>query len=79
MNPVDKTAPSQTGSIRFELDRLPLSDGRFHLRFALGDHHLIDDAAAFLVVPTGAERGALLLEGRWSMEEIAAAAEISGS
>ncbi len=73
----DGTAGAKT--IRFELDRLPLSDGRFHLRFALGDHHLLDDAAELLVVPTGAERGALLLEGRWSMEEIAAAAEISGS
>jgi ABC-type polysaccharide/polyol phosphate transport system ATPase subunit len=73
----DETAGEKT--IRFALDRLPLADGRFHLRFALGDHHLIDDAADFLVVPTGAERGALLLEGRWSMEEIPAAAEISGS
>jgi ABC-type polysaccharide/polyol phosphate transport system ATPase subunit len=64
-------------AIRFELGRLPLSDGRFHLRFALGDHHLVDDAVEFVVVPTGDERGAMLLEGRWSMEEIGAAAEIS--
>jgi ABC-type polysaccharide/polyol phosphate transport system ATPase subunit len=66
-------------TIRFELDRLPLSDGRFHLRFGLGDHHLIDDAAGFVVVPTGEERGALLLEGRWSLQEIGAPAEISGA
>jgi ABC-2 type transport system ATP-binding protein len=64
-------------AIRFELGRLPLADGRFHLRFALGDHHLVDDAVEFVVVPTGHERGAMLLEGRWSMEEIGAAAEIS--
>jgi ABC-2 type transport system ATP-binding protein len=64
-------------AIRFELGRLPLADGRFHLRFALGDHHLVDDAVEFVVVPTGDERGAMLLEGRWSMEEIGAAAEIS--
>jgi hypothetical protein len=63
--------------VRFELARLPLADGRFHLRFALGDHHLIDDAAGFVVVPTGDERGAMLLDGRWSMQEIGAPAEIS--
>ncbi|HET7044543.1 MAG TPA: ABC transporter ATP-binding protein [Gaiellaceae bacterium] len=70
--------------LRFELDRLPLSDGRFHLRFTLADaagqlHHRLDDAAQFLVVPPGGERGALLLEGRWSMQENAAPAEISQS
>jgi len=70
--------------LRFELDRLPLADGRFHLRFTLAGadgqlHHRLDDAAQLLVVPPGDERGPLLLEGRWSMEEIAAHAEITGS
>jgi ABC-type polysaccharide/polyol phosphate transport system ATPase subunit len=65
-------------TIRFEVERLPLADGRFHLRFALGEHHLLDDAAQFVVVPTGDERGVMLFEGRWSLEEIAAPAEISG-
>jgi ABC-type polysaccharide/polyol phosphate transport system ATPase subunit len=63
-------------TIRFELDRLPLADGRFHLRFGLGEHHLLDDAAQFFVVPTGGERGVMLFEGRWSMEEIGAPAEM---
>ncbi len=63
-----------TRSLRFELERLPLADGRFHLRFTLaGDggrlHHRLDDAAQFLVVPPGDERGALLLEGSWSIRE----------
>jgi ABC-type polysaccharide/polyol phosphate transport system ATPase subunit len=68
--------------LRFELERLPLADGRFHLRFALvderGEHllHTLDEAARFLVFPTGAETGALLLEGRWSMEEIGASEPI---
>ena len=70
--------------LRFELDRLPLADGRFHLRFTLAGadgqlHHRLDDAAQLLVVPPGDERGPLLLEGRWSMEEIAAHAEITGT
>jgi ABC-type polysaccharide/polyol phosphate transport system ATPase subunit len=64
-------------TICFELERLPLADGRFHLRFALGEHHLLDDAAQFVVVPAGDERGALLLEGRWSMEENVRSPEIS--
>jgi hypothetical protein len=62
--------------LRFEIDRLPLADGRFHLRFALvdaeGTHllHTLDDAVRFHVFPPGAETGAILLDGRWSMEEI---------
>jgi ABC-type polysaccharide/polyol phosphate transport system ATPase subunit len=66
-------------TIRFALDRLPLADGNFHLRVGLGEHHVSDDAAQFVVVPAGGERGVLLLDGRWSMEETAAPAEISGS
>jgi ABC-type polysaccharide/polyol phosphate transport system ATPase subunit len=62
--------------VRFELDRLPLADGRFHLRFALVDGdgtrllHTLDDAVRFLVFPSGEETGAVLLDGRWSLEEI---------
>jgi ABC-type polysaccharide/polyol phosphate transport system ATPase subunit len=66
-------------TLRFALDRLPLADGHFHLRVGLGEHHVRDDAAQFHVVPAGSERGLLLLDGRWSMEETAAPAEISGS
>jgi ABC-type polysaccharide/polyol phosphate transport system ATPase subunit len=63
--------------LRFELDRLPLADGRFHLRFALvaarGDRllHTLDDAAQFFVFPSGEQTGAVLLDGRWSLQEIA--------
>jgi ABC-type polysaccharide/polyol phosphate transport system ATPase subunit len=68
--------------IRFELDRLPLAEGRFHLRCALlgGDGgrllHSLGDAVQFFVLPTGAESGAVLLAGRWSMQEIGASEPI---
>ena len=66
---------------RFEVEQLPLADGRFHLRLALTDergeklYHRLDDALAFVVYPAGDERGVVRLEGRWSGEEIGAKAE----
>ena len=71
-----------TVELRFELDALPLADGRFHLRFSLVEPdgkllHSLDDAVSFFVFPTGAETGAVLLSGRWSMQEIAAAEPIA--
>jgi ABC-type polysaccharide/polyol phosphate transport system ATPase subunit len=66
-------------ALRFEVEQLPLVDGRFHLRFGLTDaggehlYHWLDDAAEFVVVPSGSERGLLRLEGRWAREEIGAA------
>jgi ABC-type polysaccharide/polyol phosphate transport system ATPase subunit len=66
-------------AVRFEVEQLPLVDGRFHLRFGLTDaggehlYHWLDDAAEFVVFPSGDERGVLRLEGRWAREEIGAA------
>jgi ABC-type polysaccharide/polyol phosphate transport system ATPase subunit len=63
--------------LRFRLDRLPLADGRFHLRVGLVDAasgaplHALDDALRFFVFPSGGETGAVLLDGEWSMQEIA--------
>jgi len=68
--------------LRFEIDRLPLADGHFHLRCSLieGDGgrllHSLDDAVHFFVFPSGVETGAVLLEGRWSMQEITASTPI---
>jgi ABC-type polysaccharide/polyol phosphate transport system ATPase subunit len=68
-------------AVRFEVDRLPLADGRFHVRLGLADdsgnrlYHWLDDALTFVVYPAGAERGAVKLDGRWSREEIEAQAE----
>jgi len=67
--------------LRFRLPRLPLADGRFHLRFALTDAasgrplHTLDDAVRFFVFPAGPETGAVLLDGTWSLQEIGAPVE----
>ena len=68
--------------LRFTLDRLPLADGRFHLRLALVDEtggrllHSLEDAIRFFVFPIGGETGAVLLDGSWSMQEIGPAEPI---
>ncbi|MFO7573432.1 MAG: ABC transporter ATP-binding protein [Gaiellaceae bacterium] len=62
-------------AIRYELDPLPLADGRFHLRLGLTDaagerlYHWLDDALVFVVYPGGEERGVVRLEGTWKLEE----------
>jgi ABC-type polysaccharide/polyol phosphate transport system ATPase subunit len=67
--------------VRFEVEQLPLADGRFHLRLGLTDetgerlYHWLDDALNFVVYPAGEERGVVRLEGRWAGEEIEAQAE----
>jgi ABC-type polysaccharide/polyol phosphate transport system ATPase subunit len=75
--------PSAGGELvlRFDVDRLPLADGRFHLRVGLAGEdgrlvHQLDEAATFLVVPEGEERGFARVDGRWTREEIAAPAEL---
>ena len=66
---------------RFEVDQLPLADGRFHVRLGLTDdggeqlYHWLDDALSFVVYPAGDERGVVRLDGRWSKEEVGAPAE----
>jgi ABC-type polysaccharide/polyol phosphate transport system ATPase subunit len=66
---------------RFDVDQLPLADGRFHVRLGLADesgeslYHWLDDALTFVVYPEGDERGVVRLEGRWSGEETRAEAE----
>jgi ABC-type polysaccharide/polyol phosphate transport system ATPase subunit len=66
---------------RFDVDSLPLADGRFHVRLGLGDdsgaelYHWLDDALTFVVYPGGESRGVVRLEGRWSGEETEAQVE----
>ncbi|HST18704.1 MAG TPA: ABC transporter ATP-binding protein [Gaiellaceae bacterium] len=61
--------------LRFRIARLPLADGRFHLRVALVDEsggrllHTLDDALRFFVFPAGDESGAVLLDGDWTLQE----------
>jgi len=70
--------------VRFEVDRLPFADGRFHVRLGLSDesgehlYHWLDEAAAFVVYPAGNVSGAVRLEGRWSQEEIGAQERVAG-
>ena len=67
---------------RFDVDELPLAEGRFKLRFGLvsadGAHlyHWLDDALRLYVIPQEREGGLVRLEGRWRREEIGAAAEL---
>jgi len=61
-------------SLRYDVQRLPLSDGRFHVRLGLSDAtgervlHWLDDALGFVVYPSGEERGVVRLEGSWTLE-----------
>jgi ABC-type polysaccharide/polyol phosphate transport system ATPase subunit len=67
---------------RFDVDELPLAEGRFRLRFRLvsadGAHlyHWLDDALRLYVIPQGRAAGLVRLEGRWTREEIGTPAEL---
>lgn len=67
---------------RFDVDELPLAEGRFKLRFGLvsadGAHlyHWLDDALRLYVIPQQRDAGLVRLEGRWTREEIGAPAEL---
>jgi ABC-type polysaccharide/polyol phosphate transport system ATPase subunit len=71
----------EPGPLRFDVEELPLADGRFHVRLGLTDesgerlYHWLDEAAVFVVYPDGDTRGVVRLDGRWSREEIGARAE----
>jgi ABC-type polysaccharide/polyol phosphate transport system ATPase subunit len=62
----------------FDAERVPLADGRFHLRFGLTDatgertYHRLDDGLRFLVYPGAPVRGPVLLEGTWRMASVQA-------
>jgi ABC-type polysaccharide/polyol phosphate transport system ATPase subunit len=67
--------------VRFEVERLPLVEGRFQFNLALTDsegsrrYHSIEKAAEFTVVPQGDSRGFFLFEGDWSLEQPTRAVE----
>jgi ABC-type polysaccharide/polyol phosphate transport system ATPase subunit len=67
---------------RFDVDELPLAEGRFKLRFGLvsadGVHlyHWLDDALRLYVIPQERDAGLVRIEGRWTREEIGAPAEL---
>jgi ABC-type polysaccharide/polyol phosphate transport system ATPase subunit len=61
--------------VRFEVERLPLVEGRFQFNLALTDssrarrYHSIEKAAEFAVIPLGDVGGLFLFEGDWSLEQ----------
>jgi hypothetical protein len=66
--------------VRFDVESLPLADGRFELTLGLTDadgahlYHQLSHAASFLVY--GGDQGPLLLDGRWSRGEVPSGAEV---
>jgi ABC-type polysaccharide/polyol phosphate transport system ATPase subunit len=60
--------------VRFEVEHLPLAEGRFQVNVALTDaararrYHSVEKAAEFTVIPEGEPRGFFLFEGDWTLE-----------
>jgi ABC-type polysaccharide/polyol phosphate transport system ATPase subunit len=67
--------------VRFEVERLPLVEGRFQFNITLTDpararrYHSMEKAVEFSVVPRGESRGFFLLEGDWTLVEAVSPAE----
>ena len=63
---------------RFDVESLPLGDGRFRLRLELAEadggrlYHWLDDAAKFVVYPSDGVTGLVRIDGRWSADVEAA-------
>jgi ABC-type polysaccharide/polyol phosphate transport system ATPase subunit len=61
--------------LRFLLDRLPLGEGEFQVSVGLTDaagtrqYHRVDGAARFAVQSSDHARGAVLLDGEWSLAD----------
>jgi ABC-type polysaccharide/polyol phosphate transport system ATPase subunit len=68
--------------LRFDVESLPLADGRFELTLGLTDadgahlYHQLSRAASFLVY--GGDQGPLLLSGRWARGEPVRDGEVGG-
>jgi hypothetical protein len=71
--------------LRFDVERPPLGDGRFHLRFGLVDesgahtYHWVDDALEFVVYSGDGGPGIVRLDGRWSLQEMDAPPKNEGT
>jgi ABC-2 type transport system ATP-binding protein len=63
--------------VRFDIQRLPLVEGRFQFNVSLTDgartrrYHSVEKAAEFSVIPQGEAHGFVLFEGDWSLEQTA--------
>jgi ABC-type polysaccharide/polyol phosphate transport system ATPase subunit len=66
--------------VRFDVQRLPLVEGRFQFNVSLTDHlrarryHTVEKAAEFSVIPQGEAHGFVLFEGDWSLNPSSSAA-----
>jgi ABC-type polysaccharide/polyol phosphate transport system ATPase subunit len=65
----------EDAEVRFEIQRLPLVEGRFQFNVSLTDaarnrrYHSMEKAAEFTVIPQGEAHGFVLFEGEWSLEQ----------
>jgi ABC-2 type transport system ATP-binding protein len=61
--------------VRFDVEHLPLVEGRFQLNVTLTDptrsrrYHTVEKAGEFSMHPVGDARGVFLFDGDWSLEE----------
>jgi ABC-2 type transport system ATP-binding protein len=68
--------------VRFDIQRLPLVEGRFQFNVSLTDgartrrYHSVEKAAEFTVIPHGEAHGFVLFEGDWSLEQAAPTVEV---
>jgi ABC-2 type transport system ATP-binding protein len=69
----------QAADVRFDIQRLPLVEGRFQFNVSLTDtertrrYHSVEKAAEFSVIPQGEAHGFVLFEGDWTLEQSAPA------
>jgi ABC-2 type transport system ATP-binding protein len=67
----------EDADVRFDIQRLPLVEGRFQFNVSLTDgarsrrYHSVEKAAEFSVIPHGEAHGFVLFEGDWSLEQAA--------
>jgi ABC-2 type transport system ATP-binding protein len=67
----------EDADVRFDIQRLPLVEGRFQFNVSLTDgartrrYHSVEKAAEFSVAPQGEAHGFVLFEGDWSLEQVA--------
>jgi ABC-2 type transport system ATP-binding protein len=69
----------EDADVRFDIQRLPLVEGRFQFNVSLTDgartrrYHSVEKAAEFSVIPQGEAHGFVLFEGDWSLQQAAPA------
>jgi ABC-2 type transport system ATP-binding protein len=67
----------EDAEVRFDMQRLPLVEGRFQFNVSLTDaertrrYHSVEKAAEFSVAPQGEAHGFILFEGDWSLKQAA--------